>query len=134
MGICGSCGMEINGKPVLACETNVMKSLKQKNEMEISPMTGHPLLKDLATDFNDFLSKHMSVDPYLYRKNKAEQDAAKEFYNQTKDDIEKFLPYSYCIMCGLCLMHGSCSRCAGFLPRNTHLQAHSPFRAHRSLL
>ncbi len=103
MGICGSCGMEVNGKPVLACETNVLKNLKNGDEVEISPMTGHPMIKDLVTDFDDFFSKHISVDPYLDRKNKGEQYAAKEIYNQSNGDINKFLPYSYCIMCGLCL-------------------------------
>ncbi len=103
MGICGSCGMEVNGKPVLACETNVLKNVKEGDEIEISPMTGHPMVKDLVTDFDDFFSKHISVAPYLERKNKEEQYNAKEIYNQSNDDISKFLPYSYCIMCGLCL-------------------------------
>ncbi len=103
MGICGSCGMEVNGKPVLACETNVLKNIEDGDQLTISPMTGHPLLKDLVTDFDDFFAKHISVDPFLERKNKKEQYAAKEFYDQGKEEIDKFLPYSYCIMCGLCL-------------------------------
>ena len=103
MGICGSCGMEVNGKLSLACETNVLKNVQDGDEIDISPMTGHPMLKDLVCDFDDFFSKHISVDPYLDRKNKEEQYAAKEIYKQTKDGRDNFLPYSYCIMCGLCL-------------------------------
>ena len=101
MGICGSCGMVINGKPSLACEANLLKNLNG-NEIEVAPMEGHPILKDLVDNFDDFFSKHESVHPYLYRKNKEEQYSAKKEYKQSQDEINKFLPYSYCIMCGLC--------------------------------
>ncbi|MCL4379460.1 MAG: succinate dehydrogenase iron-sulfur subunit [Candidatus Marsarchaeota archaeon] len=102
MGICGSCGVVINGKPSLACEANVFKSAKD-GIITVAPMEGHPLLKDLVNDFDDFFEKHRSIDPYLYRKDKNAQYAAKKEYIQSQEQIEKFLPYSYCIMCGLCL-------------------------------
>ncbi len=102
MGICGSCGMVINGKPALACETNVFDSISNGKIM-VEPMYGHPLTRDLVTDFDDFFEKHVSVNPGLYRKNGAEKYAAKKPYDQSKKEIDKFLPYSYCIMCGLCL-------------------------------
>jgi succinate dehydrogenase / fumarate reductase, iron-sulfur subunit len=102
MGICGSCGMVVNGKPSLACETNVFDVAK-KGEVTIEPMQGHPLLKDLVTDFDDFFEKHLSVSPRLYRKDVKEQFAAKQEYKQTQEELDKFLPYSYCIMCGLCV-------------------------------
>ncbi len=102
MGICGSCGMVVNGKPVLACETNVLENAKN-DEITIEPMLGHPLLKDLVTDFDDFFEKHMSVNPGLYRSDPKEKYKAKKEYAQTREQIDKFLPYSYCIMCGLCL-------------------------------
>ena len=102
MGICGSCGMVVNGKPVLACETNVLASAKY-DTIEVSPMLGHPLLKDMVTDFDDFFERHRSVDPSLYRKDQKEKYTAREEYAQSKAELSKFLPYSYCIMCGLCL-------------------------------
>lgn len=101
MGICGSCGMVINGKPSLACETNLLTSLNG-NEIDVAPMEGHPILKDLVDDFDDFFSKHQSVHPYLYRENLKEQYSARKEYKQSQYEINKFLPYSYCIMCGLC--------------------------------
>ncbi len=103
MGICGSCGMEVNGKPVLACETNVFKNMDDGGNISVGPMQGHPLLKDLVTDFDDFFSRHSSVLPHLYRKDEVEKYAAKQEYRQTREDLVKFLPFSYCIMCGLCL-------------------------------
>ena len=102
MGICGSCGMVINGKPALACETNVLKNLNC-GAIEVEPMQGHPLLKDLVDDFDDFFAKHGTVNPHLYRVNKREQYEARTEYRQSQEDIEEFLPYSYCIMCGLCM-------------------------------
>lgn len=102
MGICGSCGMVVNGKPVLACETGVL-SAAEDDVVEVSPMLGHPLLKDVVTDFDDFFERHKSVEPHLYRKDAKERYAATEEYKQSKEELDKFLPYSYCIMCGLCL-------------------------------
>ncbi len=102
MGICGSCGMVINGKPSLACEANAFKSAKD-GTITVAPMEGHPLLKDLVNDFDDFFDKHKAIEPYLYRKDKNAQYAAGKEYVQSQEQIEKFLPYSYCIMCGLCL-------------------------------
>jgi succinate dehydrogenase / fumarate reductase, iron-sulfur subunit len=102
MGICGSCGMEINGKPALACETNALRACKD-GKIEVSPMKGHPLLKDLVTDFDDFFEKHISVSPSLHRDNVTEKHSARIEYDQSQADVDKFLPYSSCIMCGLCL-------------------------------
>lgn len=102
MGICGSCGMVVNGKPVLACETNLMK-VSEGGTVEVSPMLGHPALKDVVTDFDDFFNRHKSVGPTLYRNDLKEKYAAGREYRQTQMDLDKYLPYSYCIMCGLCL-------------------------------
>ena len=102
MGICGSCGMVVNGKPMLACETSILSAVKN-DSVEVAPMTGHPLLKDMVTDFADFFERHRSVEPTLYRKDAREKYAPTEEYKQSQEELDKFLPYSYCIMCGLCL-------------------------------
>ncbi len=102
MGICGSCGMVINDKPSLACETNVWENIKDE-KITVAPMLGHPLLKDLVTDFDDFFEKHLFVNPYLFRNDLGEKYHPTQQYNQTKEQLDKFLPFSDCIMCGLCL-------------------------------
>lgn len=102
MGICGSCGMEINGRPCLACETNVFE-VEKNGAVEIGPMLAHPLLKDLVTSFDDFFEKHKSVEPTLFRNDQKEQSRARKVYKQTDMQLNSFLPYSYCIMCGLCM-------------------------------
>lgn len=103
MGICGSCGMVVNGRPVLACETNLLNHVDGNNEITIEPMQGHPLLKDLVTDFDDFFGKHISVNPHIERHNEKDKYSDRKEYMQTRGEVEKFLPYSFCIMCGLCL-------------------------------
>jgi len=102
MGICGSCAMVVNGKPVLACETNLFQSAEE-GEVSVSPMLGHPLLKDLVTDFDDFFSRHQSIMPHLVRKDTAEKYAAEKEYSQSREELSRYLPFSYCIMCGLCV-------------------------------
>lgn len=101
MGICGSCAMVVNGKPSLACE---MVALKQGRDLQIdvAPMEGHPLLKDLVVDMEDFFNKHESVSPYLMRNSDNKFNAKKQL-KQTTKQLDAYLPYSYCIMCGLCL-------------------------------
>ena len=103
MGVCGSCGMVINGKPSLACETTVFSAAKGAGEISVQPMRAHPLLTGLVTDFDDFFAKHKEVKPTLFRKDETEKLEAKEAYNQDAKETAEYLPYSYCIMCGLCM-------------------------------
>ncbi len=101
MGICGSCGMVINGKPRLACETNVFSL--GTTEIHIGPMEAHPLVKDLVTDFDEFFAKHRSVSPWLVRKDEEEKFRAEKEYDQTTSQLDYYLDFAHCISCGLCV-------------------------------
>jgi succinate dehydrogenase / fumarate reductase iron-sulfur subunit len=101
MGICGSCGMVINGKPRLACETNVFSL--GSSTINVGPMEAHPLLKDLVTDFDEFFAKHRTVKPWLVRKDTEEQYKAEKEYAQTHRQVDYFLDFAQCIKCGLCV-------------------------------
>lgn len=101
MGICGSCGMAINGVPRLACETNI--SRLDSERISVEPMYNFKILRDLATDMSDFFKKHRHVKPYLIRKDEEEQFRAEEEYMQTPEQLENFIPFAYCIKCGLCI-------------------------------
>ncbi len=101
MGICGSCGMVINGIPGLACETNVEKL--GVDWIDVEPMYNLKIIRDLVTDMGDFFKKHRSVKPYLVRKDEEELFRAAEEYRQTPEQLEKFLVFAYCIKCGLCV-------------------------------
>jgi len=101
MGICGSCGMVINGKPRLACETNVFSL--GSSTVTVGPMEAHPLLKDLVTDFDEFFAAHKSVKPWLVREDRAEQFEARKEYVQTRSQVDFYLDFAHCIKCGLCV-------------------------------
>jgi succinate dehydrogenase subunit B (EC 1.3.5.1) len=101
MGICGSCGMVINGVPRLACETNI--SRLDGERISVEPIYNFKILRDLATDMSDFFKKHRYVKPYLIRKDEEEQFRAEKEYMQTPEQLEDFIPFAYCIKCGLCV-------------------------------
>src|SRR5688572_7655121 len=48
-GKCGSCSMEINGKPRLACMTR-MNSLPEGEPVVVQPLKTFPVIRDLVTD------------------------------------------------------------------------------------
>ncbi|MBM3897926.1 MAG: succinate dehydrogenase iron-sulfur subunit [Thaumarchaeota archaeon] len=98
MAICGSCGMKVNGRAVLACYTQI--SELKSGEIKVEPLDNCSIIRDLVTDFAEFFSHHKSVHPYLIRKD-AKENPVKEFL-QKPEEVEKYLQYSYCIKCGLC--------------------------------
>ncbi|MGI0100502.1 MAG: succinate dehydrogenase/fumarate reductase iron-sulfur subunit [Candidatus Micrarchaeaceae archaeon] len=100
MGICGSCGMVINGKPSLACQTVVSKI---DGDINIAPMMGHPILKDIVNDFDDFFEKHRSIMPWIIARNDNEKFHPKAPTKEGKENVERLIPFSSCIKCGLCL-------------------------------
>lgn len=101
MASCGSCGMKINGIPRLACYTKI--SDLDTNTITCEPLPNFPYIRDLVTDFSQFFKHHRSVMPYLQNK-KADIPDVNELseYEQTPEDLDKFLQFSYCIKCGLC--------------------------------
>jgi len=66
MGICGSCGADVNGQPRLTCGTYIRDV--HKGAVTVEPLSNFPILKDLVVDFDDFLRKLASVTPYIVRK------------------------------------------------------------------
>ena len=100
MGICGSCGMTINGLPGLACHTQI--SELKSDTVRLEPMHNMSVVRDLVVDIMPFFDLHKSVKPYLMRKNIAERDGADREYKMMQEEVSKFLQFDYCIMCGLC--------------------------------
>ncbi len=104
MGVCGSCGMTINGTPRLACQTQVSMVASEANpEITIEPLKNFPVIRDLLTDFTSFFEKHRRVKPYLIRRDTQEQENPKTEYRMTPDELLEIYPYSLCISCGLCV-------------------------------
>ena len=61
-GVCGSDAMNINGRNGLACIT-ALSSLKQP--IELRPLPGLPVIRDLVVDMTQFFKQYHSIKPYL---------------------------------------------------------------------
>jgi len=62
-GKCGSCSMEINGKPRLACMTQVA-SFGEEETITVTPLRAFPIIKDLVTDVSFNYKKAMEIPAY----------------------------------------------------------------------
>lgn len=99
MGICGSCGMVVNGKPVLACSTFCKDIMTSEGVLNVQSMKHMPILKDLIVDIDDPMDKMRSVMPYLDRV--PEGDLEKPG-RQSKKQRERIDQTSQCVKCMLC--------------------------------
>ncbi len=61
-GVCGSDGMNINGRNGLACVTPLADL---KEPIELRPLPGLPVIRDLVVDMTPFLDHYRSIKPYL---------------------------------------------------------------------
>jgi fumarate reductase iron-sulfur subunit len=95
MGICGSCGAMVNGKPVLMCSI-FCHELKQP--IEIRPLKNFPIIKDLVVNIDSAMNKLKSAMPYT----KLAARKTGSINIQLKKDREKFEQASQCIKCMLC--------------------------------
>lgn len=94
-GVCGSDGMNINGRNGLACTTPLV-DLKQP--VKICPMPGRPVIRDLVVDLEQFYHQYRMVKPYLINKD-PEPEVERR---QTPQQREKLDGLYECILCGCC--------------------------------
>jgi fumarate reductase iron-sulfur subunit len=97
MAVCGSCGMMINGEPMLSCKAFLRDFF---GKIRVEPLQNFPIERDLVVVQDDFMDKLKSVKPYLIPKEeKAVEDGE---YKQTPAQLKRFKQYSLCINCQLC--------------------------------
>jgi succinate dehydrogenase / fumarate reductase iron-sulfur subunit len=94
-GVCGSDAMNINGRNGLACITS-LSSLKQP--IEIRPLPGLPVIRDLIVDMTQFFKQYHSIKPYLVNNDPPPET---ERLQSPKDRLELDGLYE-CILCGCC--------------------------------
>ena len=97
MGVCGSCGMMINGVPKLTCNVFVRD---YSETIRVAPMANFPIVRDLVVELESFMSKLKSVKPWIIRK--IEKDVETGEYLQSPEDLDRFKQFSMCINCALC--------------------------------
>jgi len=101
MGVCGSCGMLLNGRPTLACNTQILHIAS--TDLTVGPLPNFDIIRDLVPDLRPMFDKHRSLKPYIVRADEGElNDTAGEFY-QTPEELEAYLQFTYCIKCGCCM-------------------------------
>jgi len=100
MGVCGSCGMYINGLPRLACNTQVWTLGRR---LTVGPLPNHDVIKDLVSDLAPTFARHRAVRPYIIRDDDAEMNQPTREYRQTPEELETYIQFSGCITCSLCI-------------------------------
>lgn len=98
MGVCGSCGMVVNGKPVLTCAAFL--STYAPGPITIEPLSNFPVMRDLVIDMGDFMNKLQRVKPWIIRRE--EKPVQEGEYLQTPSQLYEYKQYSMCINCMLC--------------------------------
>jgi len=101
MGVCGSCGMFINGLPRLACQTQVL--FLESDTVEVRPLPNYPIIRDLIPDLTRLIENHRAIKPYIIRQDTMPDVEPKRELKQTPEELESYLQFSYCIKCGLCV-------------------------------
>ena len=100
MGVCGSCGVMINGVPKLSCAAFLKDYYPDK--IRVEPLTGFPVERDLIFQMDDFMTKLTEIQPYIIRNKDEEKPLDEGEYLQTPAELARFKPYSMCINCMLC--------------------------------
>ena len=100
-GLCGGCGLVINNKSVLACET-MLEDVLGKDEaiVTIKPLQGFPVIRDLLVDWRpagEHMRQVIPGDP-----SKQACDIRKESRLQP-EVCRSLLSFGSCITCGLCV-------------------------------
>jgi fumarate reductase iron-sulfur subunit len=98
MGICGSCGMTVNGEPKLTCATFLHEYAP--GPIRVEPLRNFPVIRDLIVDIGDFMRKLVTVKPWVVRDEERPLSAGE--FRQTPDEMEEYKQYSMCINCMLC--------------------------------
>jgi fumarate reductase iron-sulfur subunit len=98
MGICGSCGMTVDGEPKLTCATFLTDY--DPGPVRVEPLANFPLIRDLVVEIGDFLRKLPKVKPWIVRDE--DKPILEGEYVQTPKQMEEYKQYSMCINCMLC--------------------------------
>ncbi|WP_156004342.1 succinate dehydrogenase iron-sulfur subunit [Thiomonas sp. FB-6] len=94
-GVCGSDGMNINGKNGLTCTTNL---LTLKEPVVLKPLPGLPVIRDLIVDMTQFFKQYHSVKPYLIN----DTPAPEKERLQSPEQREVLDGLYECILCASC--------------------------------
>ena len=96
-GVCGSDGINMNGKNGLACITPVSEAAP-RGKLTLRPLPGLPVVRDLVVDMTQFYRQYEKIKPYLQND---EPPPAQERL-QSPEDRDKLNGLYECILCACC--------------------------------
>ena len=97
-GVCGSDGVNINGKNGLACIMSLSEALKGGDKLVVRPLPGLPVIRDLVVDMSLFYKQYEKIKPFLI--NNTPAPAIERL--QSPEDREKLDGLYECILCACC--------------------------------
>ena len=95
-GKCGSCSMEINGKPRLACMTR-MNVFAPGETVTVQPLKTFPIVRDLVTDVSWNYEQNERIRPFMPRTRDPDGQ-----YRMYQEDVDRVQEFRKCIECFLC--------------------------------
>lgn len=96
-GVCGSDGVNMNGRNGLACITPVSQVVK-KNTLVLRPLPGLPVIRDLIVDMEQFYKQYEKVKPYLIN----DEPTTGQERLQSPEDRAKLDGLYECVLCACC--------------------------------
>ena len=96
-GVCGSDGVNMNGKNGLACITPVSEVVS-RGKLVVRPLPGLPVVRDLVVDMGIFYKQYHRIKPYLQNSTPA---GGRERL-QSPEDRAKLDGLYECILCACC--------------------------------
>lgn len=127
LGVCGSDTMRINGRNALACKTLVSRLFPEGTELfkiQVEPMAGLRVLKDLIVDMEPFFEHYRSVLPYFV--NDAPVPANGRERLQSPEDRARYDDTTKCILCAACT-----TSCPSFWADDRYVGPAAIVQAHR---
>jgi succinate dehydrogenase / fumarate reductase, iron-sulfur subunit len=125
-GVCGSDAMRINGANALACKTLIarLKNGSGPVKVQVEPILGMPVLKDLIVDMEPFFDHYKSVMPYFVNDTPPPEDGRERL--QSPEDRARFDDTTKCILCAACT-----SSCPSFWANDRYVGPAAIVQAHR---
>src|SRR5688572_21465436 len=95
-GKCGSCSMEVNGKPKLACMTR-LGDYPEGEIIQVQPLKAFPVIKDLVCDVSWNYEQNKRIQPFTPAPKPADGN-----YRMKQVDVDRIQEFRKCIECFLC--------------------------------
>ncbi len=124
-GICGSDGMRINNVNRLACHV-LVKNLGEGDDIriQIEPLAGLRVIKDLVVDMEPFFEHYRAVLPYYINDSPPPEDGRERL--QSPEDRAIFDDTTKCILCACCT-----TACPSFWANGEYVGPAAIVQAHR---